>query len=66
MHGRLETAVLDHPKIRQWQERFELAKRQNELEKTVFDRELFFGIQPKERLQDLLERYRMKFAHARN
>jgi hypothetical protein len=61
MHDRLETAALENPALRQWRERFEAAKLQSELEKTLSDRELFFAIQPKRRLQELLEKYQTRF-----
>jgi hypothetical protein len=40
-----------------WVKRFEEAKKRLHEEKDVFDRELFYGIQPEGRLRGLIERY---------
>ena len=61
MHDRLAAAVATHPALRQWEQKVrETAEREQE-ERAVFDRELFYAIQPAERLQRMIERYRAAF-----
>ena len=61
MHTRLRAAAVEHPAMMQWRQRFESGKRRRELEESIFDRELFFGVQPVARLQGLVEQYREQF-----
>jgi hypothetical protein len=46
----------------EWKARVEEATRELARQKGVFDRELFFAIQPRERLTELVERYAGEFA----
>ena len=62
MHGRLAAAGLDHPDLRRWQEKWEEAQLQSQWEQTLFDRELFFALQPRTRLVELLGKYQAEFA----
>jgi hypothetical protein len=48
--------------IRRWEERYATAERRSIEEKTLFDRELFYGIQSASRLTGLIDRYREAFA----
>ncbi len=60
MHERLELNWRSN-EYRQWQGRMAQARRQIEREKVTFDRELFYAIQPRERLEWLISKYgRMK------
>jgi hypothetical protein len=43
--------------MREWSARMERATQEQMRQKTLFDRELFFAIQPEERLQEVLSRY---------
>src|SRR5205085_8064983 len=61
MHGRLAAAA-DHPALRKWQQELADAEQREQEEKGLFDRELFYPIQPRERLGGLIERYRSYFA----
>jgi hypothetical protein len=45
------------PVIAQWDERLRTARQQAIEEETLFDRELFYAIQPRDRLEMLIERY---------
>jgi hypothetical protein len=61
MHDRLAETVQIHPSIDDWQRRMSLALRQSADEQGMFDRELFYAIQPKERLEGLTAKYREQF-----
>jgi hypothetical protein len=43
--------------MREWNERLEHATREQMRQKAIFDRELFFAIQPAERLREMIGRY---------
>lgn len=58
---RLRAALTD-PALQKWEGRLSRAKVQLIEEKTLFDRELFYAIQPRQRLESLIERYREAFA----
>ena len=57
MHRRLERAAR-HPAILEWERRLEETERLEREEAGLFDRELFYAIQPVERLESLIARYR--------
>jgi hypothetical protein len=61
MHSRLAEVVQVHPSVSRWQERMEEVTKRNAEEAGMFDRELFYGIQPRERLEGLMDRYREGF-----
>jgi hypothetical protein len=61
MHDRLAETVQIHPSIGEWQRRMSQTLRQNADEQGMFDRELFYAIQPRERLEGLIEGYRERF-----
>jgi hypothetical protein len=56
MHERL-AAESNSPAVRQWEQRFRDAEHESLRQKVLFDRELFFVIQPKQRLLDMIQRY---------
>ncbi len=56
MHQRL-AAESNSPAIRHWEQKLREAQHASHLQKALFDRELFFAIQPRERLRGLIERY---------
>jgi hypothetical protein len=66
MHTRRAEAVRVHPSIRTWQQRMDDAIRQSADERGMFDRELFYAIQPRERLEGLIGKYGEAFAEDRN
>ena len=61
MHGKLAAAAR-HPDIVRWERRREEAEAREQEERVVFDRELFYAIQPQERLSMLIDRYRADLA----
>ena len=61
MHRKLDAAAR-HPAIREWEQRLEETERRERAEGDLFDRELFYAIQPADRLQSLIDHYRGVFA----
>jgi hypothetical protein len=57
MHHELDRVVRS-PEYQAWQQRFAQARRAVEHQEQIFDRELFYGLQPESRLLGLIERYR--------
>jgi hypothetical protein len=58
MHRELSRAAAEHPALQRWQARFRETQEQERQEQTLFDRELFYALQPRARLQQIIERYR--------
>ena len=56
MHDRL-AAESNSPAIQAWELRLGEAEREKHQQRALFDRELFFGVQPRERLTALIRRY---------
>jgi hypothetical protein len=56
MHAKLNQQVASPP-MRAWAARLEEATCEQMRQKTLFDRELFYAIQPDERLRDMIARY---------
>lgn len=50
------------PRLDRWREELEAMRRQAAEDSTVFDREVFYAIQPRERLLALIDGYRAAFA----
>jgi hypothetical protein len=61
MHSKL-AAQAASPLMQAWSARLEEATREQMRQKTLFDRELFFAVQPGDRLRDLIARYESAFA----
>ncbi len=61
MHARLNTAVATHPSVQKWEQRVAEANRETAEFAPLFDRELFYAIQPRERLAGVIEEYRGRF-----
>ena len=57
----LRTARQEHPAIKQWEERLRETQRTDAEDAPLFDRELFYAVQPGERLDALMDRYRRLF-----
>lgn len=58
MHGKLAAAAAArHPEIVRWERRREEAEALQQEERVVFDRELFYAIQPADRLARMIDRY---------
>ena len=61
MHSRL--ADQQHrPEYQSWEQRLEQGRKRLAEEKDLFDRELFYAIQPQSRLMELIDKYRAEFA----
>jgi hypothetical protein len=61
MHNRLSD-LQSHPDYQHWQQRMETAQKRAHDEQEFFDRELFYAIQPHNRLISLIDKYRAEFA----
>jgi len=61
MHARLSDQR-HRPEYQAWEQRLRQARQRLESDTDVFDRELFFAIQPQSRLMGLIEKYRAEFA----
>ncbi|MBV8780403.1 MAG: hypothetical protein JO353_03310 [Phycisphaerae bacterium] len=61
LHRQRHAALLASEPIRQWQAHFEHAQATQQREKTLFDRELFYVLQTRQRLEMLIDRYREAF-----
>jgi hypothetical protein len=61
MHRELSVAS-SLPQIRQWEQRLREAEAQAQEQRTLFDRELFCALQPRDRLTAVIDRYRALFA----
>jgi hypothetical protein len=57
----LQSAAANDPVLRKWEKQMVEAKLQLQEEKTLFDRELFYAIQPRDRLAELIDHYRECF-----
>ena len=62
MHRELRTARQEHPAIKQWEERLRETQRTDAEDAPLFDRELFYPVQPESRLQMLIEQYAAAFS----
>jgi len=62
MHTELTTARPGDVRLRSWESRYKEAAEQHSQEQAWFDRELFYAIQPRERLSWLISRYDAAFA----
>ena len=62
MQRKRHEAILSAAAIGEWQARLDEGVVQHERDKTIFDRELFYAVQPRDRLEMLIERYRQLFA----
>jgi hypothetical protein len=56
MHRELTRAAADHPAMKQWQQRLDEARLRESEESALFDRELFYAIQPRDRLAEMVQR----------
>jgi len=61
MHSRLAQAMQIHPSIKTWRQSMSEAMQRSADEQRMFDRDLFYAIQPRERLTRLIEQYAGKF-----
>jgi hypothetical protein len=64
MHGKITAAVASKPaELLQWERERELAEAREQEERVVFDRELFYAIQSRDRLETMIQRYADALRH---
>jgi hypothetical protein len=61
MHRRL-AAESNGPAVQEWERRFLEIQRESLRQRELFDRELFFALQPRDRLEQLIDRYSAAFS----
>jgi hypothetical protein len=61
MHQELSQASIHNPELEQWDQHVRDTERREMEEQTLFDRELFFAVQPRSRLESLIARYAAQF-----
>jgi hypothetical protein len=61
MQADIRATMLSDPAVKKWEQHAAEAQVQLQEEKTLFDRELFYAIQPRERLEGLIDQYRAAF-----
>jgi hypothetical protein len=61
MHDKL-AAASNAPRMKSWEAELRQAEEQSQMERVLFDRELFYAIQPGERLSGLIDQHRRQFA----
>jgi hypothetical protein len=62
MHGALSAAATDHPALKEWSERLETTIQMDREETVLFDRELFYAMQSRERLTGMITEAASRFA----
>jgi hypothetical protein len=63
MHGKLKAALASKPpELVRWERRREEAESREQEERVIFDRELFYAMQPEDRLTMMIERYRAEMS----
>jgi hypothetical protein len=61
MHNALDAAAAGHPALEHWRRELEETKHREREEQSLFDRELFYAMQPRERLIQMIARYEDAF-----
>ncbi|MGH7214443.1 MAG: hypothetical protein ACREIT_06740, partial [Tepidisphaeraceae bacterium] len=61
MHRQLSVAALASPALKRWEQRLAEAESDARQDELLFDRELFFALQPRDRLEALIARYAAMF-----
>lgn len=62
MHRELAAAQQQHPAIKRWEAHLHQAQRADAEDASLFDRELFYAVQPEDRLRQLIDQYSAAFA----
>jgi hypothetical protein len=62
MHRELASAATNHPAVRRWEQELREAQVRETEESAIFDRELFYCLQPRERLAQMIERFSACFS----
>ncbi len=63
MHRRLAEARTD-PRLQQWEQKWKEALEHAREDQVIFDRELFYAVQPRDRLESMIEQYTQMFSTA--
>jgi hypothetical protein len=58
----LSAAAVENPKLREWEQRYRETEQRDREDEVIFDRELFYAMQTRERLAGMIERYQVAFA----
>jgi hypothetical protein len=61
MHSALSAAAPGHPVLRDWSSRYETAQQQEKRELVLFDRELFYAMQSRERSESMIAGFAGRF-----
>jgi hypothetical protein len=61
MHSALSAAAMDHPLLHEWTSRNEIARQQEKRESVLFDRELFYAMQSRDRLERMIADFAARF-----
>jgi hypothetical protein len=61
MHRELAAARQTHPAVAKWERHLRESERADAEDAPLFDRELFYAVQPRERLEALINSYRTRF-----
>jgi hypothetical protein len=61
MHRELHQASLRDPAMARWEQRLRDAQQREQQEADLFDRELFYALQPRQRLADMIDRFAASF-----
>ena len=62
MRRELASAAINHPAIARWEQDFRDAQLRETEESAIFDRELFYAMQPRDRLAQMIERFAARFS----
>jgi hypothetical protein len=62
MHKQLAAAATQTDAIQRWQAKFQESMQREKEEQTLFDRELFYALQPQSRLEEMIAAYRRLLA----
>jgi hypothetical protein len=58
MHRARRAAIEESDEVKRWEQSLREAEAQSHREEVLFDRELFYAIQSRERLEMMIEKYR--------
>jgi hypothetical protein len=61
MHSALSAVATDHPALLEWKSRLQVSQLQEKQEKVLFDRELFYAMQSRDRLMGMIEHFARQF-----
>jgi hypothetical protein len=62
MHRELASAAMNNPAVRRWEQELRDAQARETEESAIFDRELFYAMQPRDRLAGMIDRFAARFS----